>query len=145
MVHVSHSSISTDLFTFVLFALGINYILCFLIFSFALSFTARFFPTATRVTPSRLLALFAALLAVAPSLYAPSPDMAKDGVFSNWFLLWYLPSPPLDWHDQTKLPFVVSFYPPVPWLAHTLWGAAVGHAVSKAKWGALKVSALNLV
>ncbi|KAI8845329.1 hypothetical protein BJ741DRAFT_587665 [Chytriomyces cf. hyalinus JEL632] len=132
--------------TTVLFALGINMFLASVFLWGEETYTQKLQnslgASSENVEKKMTLALGAAYIAlsafftVLPSLYTPSPEHANDNV-STWYLVWFLP------HENGN--GVMSLYPPVAWIAPTLWGVGIGRIVKRVGWNVKQMSLYNLI
>ncbi|KAJ3242739.1 Importin-11 [Chytriomyces hyalinus] len=132
--------------TTVLFALGINMFLASVFLWGEETYTQKLQislgASSENIEKKLTMALAAGYLAlsafftVLPSLYTPTSEHANDN-FSTWYLVWFLP------HENGN--GVMSLYPPVAWIAPTLWGVGIGRIVKRVGWNAKQMSLYNLI
>ncbi|KAJ3124155.1 hypothetical protein HK100_011347 [Physocladia obscura] len=132
--------------TTVLFALGVNIFLGALILCIEDTVVKRATPilSSRQIDVIRPIAYFsfAAFLTVLPSLYVPKPS-AVNNYFSNWYLFAFLPKAnEADWNNPGV---VLSVYPFIPWLAHTVWGIAIGQVSKRMKWNTGALALVNMI
>ncbi|KAI9337877.1 hypothetical protein DFJ73DRAFT_848534 [Zopfochytrium polystomum] len=135
--------------TMVLFALGVNlflsavvlYVVAKLVPNTTVALEKTFkmatpsaFNAANRVT-DLLFAIAFALFACLASEYVPSPDYDQSR-FSLWWKLWFMPAG--EWGKDEFM----SAYPPIPWLAPTLLGLALGRISKRSKLDASRQALL---
>ncbi|KAI9331696.1 hypothetical protein BDR26DRAFT_660849 [Obelidium mucronatum] len=124
-MHLTHYVFATS----VLFALGVN---IFLASVFA------YFEESVGLT-SVVYFVFPAILTILPSLWIPLPEDASKN-FDFWYLFWFLPK------ASPSSPYpMLSVYPPIPWLAHTLWGVGIGRASKLLKWDSQQLGLFNFL